>query len=394
MLESPVGLDEASVIDEARRKVGLSDFGDECFRVPMRMLLASLDTEAALTPIGRFVQRQRIVDILVNRLRAEDHFRRHPEILEETITKPLVIVGLPRTGTTMLHRTLAADPRMYSVLWYECRNPSPFPATSCGGCDPRIAEAESQVAAMIEGSPELAAIHPLDARAPDEEILLLEHSFCSTTPEAAANVPSYGKWLDAQDQTSAYVYLRKLLQFLQWQKKQAGSRAERWVLKTPHHLGFMDVLFKVFPDACVVQTHRDPLETIPSLASMIHAVWILAADRVDPRDVGRQWSDKMATALTRCMRVREQHPDRFIDVWYMDAVKDPIGEVRRIYEFIGFPLPALAENAMRDFVARNPREKRPPHHYTLAQFGLTEPGIARDFAEYRRRFILDRGRTG
>jgi hypothetical protein len=392
-LESPVDLDEASVIEEARRKAGVSDFGDESFRVPMRMLLASLDTEAALTPIGRFVQRQRIVDILVNRLRAEDHFRRHPGILAETITKPLVIVGLPRTGTTMLHRTLAADPRVYSALWYECRNPSPFPATSRGGRDPRIAEAEAQVKAMIEGSPELAAIHPLDALAPDEEILLLEHSFYSTTPEAAANVPSYGTWLDAQDQTPAYVYLKKLLQFLQWQKKRAGSRAERWALKTPHHLGFMDVLFEVFPDACVVQTHRDPLETIPSLASMIHAVWILASDSVDPREVGRQWNDKMATALKRCLRAREQHPDRFIDVWYTDAVKDPIGEVRRIYEFIGFPFPTLAENAMRDYVARKPREERPPHHYTLEQFGLTEASITRDFAEYRRRFILARGRT-
>ena len=270
-MDSVVSLDEHAVIDDARRKAGLGDFGDESFRVPMRVLLASLEKEAALTPIGRFVQRQRIVDILVNRLRAEDHFKRYPEILEEKIAPPLVIVGLPRTGTTMLHRTLAADPRWYSVLWYECRNPSPFPGTGSGSRDPRIADAEAQVHAMIEGSPELAAIHPLDALAPDEEILLLEHSFSSTTPEAAANVPSYGRWLNEQDQTAAYVYLKKLLQFLQWQKNKAGSEAERWVLKTPHHLGFMDVLFAVFPDAHVVQTHRDPLETIHSLASMINA---------------------------------------------------------------------------------------------------------------------------
>jgi hypothetical protein len=391
-LDNAAGLDEDGIIGDARRKAGLGDFGDESFRVPMRVLLASLEQEAALTPIGRSVQRQRIVDILVNRLRAEDHFRRHPEILEETIAKPLVIVGLPRTGTTMLHRTLAADPRWYSVLWYECRNPSPFPGTGAERRDPRIAEAEAQVQAMIEGSPELAAIHPLDALAPDEEILLLEHSFYSTTPEAAANVPSYGRWLNERDQTAAYVYLKKLLQFLQWQKKRVGSSAERWVLKTPHHLGFMDLLFAVFPDAHVVQTHRDPLETIPSLASMIHAVWILASESADPHEVGRQWNDKMAAALRRCLQVRDHYPDRFIDVWYLDAVQDPIAEARRIYERIGVPFLPSAENAMRDFVARNPRDKRPPHQYALAQFGLTAAGIERDFAEYRRRFILDRGK--
>lgn len=382
--------DELDIIAEARQKAGLQDFGDESFRVPMRRLLQALETEAGLNEVGRFVQRARIVDILVNRLRVEDHVRRHPEILQEQIVEPLVIVGLPRTGTTMLHRTLANDPRLYSVLWYECRNPAPFPDTVLGVNDPRIADAEAQVQAMIEGSPELAAIHPMDATGPDEEIMLLEHSFYSTMPESAVNVPEFGRWLNQQDQTEGYVYLKKLLQFLQWQKKQAGKPAERWVLKTPHHLGFLDLLLKVFPDARIVQTHRDPKQTIPSISSMIHAVWILASDNADPHAAGRQWSDKMAGALVKCRQVREQHPDRFIDVWYMDAVKDPLSQVRRIYEFIGFPLTPEAEKAMGDWVAANPREKRPPHVYTLEQFGLSESQIERDFKAYREEYILPR----
>jgi hypothetical protein len=390
-MDSPVALDERSILEEARACAGLDDFGDESFREPLRRLLAALDREAALTPLGRAGQRRRLVDLLVNRLRAEEHWRRHPEILAEEIRQPLVIVGLPRTGTTLLHRTLAQDPRLYAVRWYECRYPAPFPGADGAERDPRVVQAQAEVRAMLEGSPELAAIHPLDALAPDEEILLLEHSFYSTVPESGANVPSYGRWLAEQDQTPAYRYLEKLLQLLQWQKKRAGHLAERWVLKTPHHLGLADVLLRVFPDARFVQTHRDPLESIPSLASMICALWILASDAVDPREVARQWSAKMAAALGRCLKVRDRHPDRFVDVWYLDAIRDPIGQARRIYDFAGLALTPEAERAMRAFVAGSPREGRPPHQYTLAEFGLTAEGIARDFAAYRERFILGRG---
>jgi hypothetical protein len=380
-------LEERSIVDEARATAGLMDFGDESFRVPMRKLLDSLEHEAALTPIGRIVQRQRIVDLLVNRLRAEEHFKRYPEILGEEIRRPLVIVGLPRTGTTLLHRTIARDPRFHGVLWYECRYPAP---AFVDGADPRVVQAQADVKAMLEGSPALAAIHPLDALAPDEEILLLEHSFFSTVPESSANVPSYGRWLDAQDQSDGYRYLKKLLQLLQWQKRCAGHTAERWVLKTPHHLAFADLLLREFPDALIVQTHRDPLESIPSLASMICALWILSSDAVDPAEVGRQWNAKMADALRRCMAVRDRHPDRFIDAWFRDAVQDTIGEVRRIYAVAGLPFTTDAERAMREYLATNPREGRPPHQYTLAEFGLSEATIARDFAAYRERFILGR----
>ena len=243
---------------------------------------------------------------------------------------------------------------------------------------------------MLEGSPALAAIHPLDALAADEEILLLEHSFRSTVPESSANVPSYARWLADHDHGEGYRDLRRFLQLLQWQKRRAGRDAERWVLKTPHHLGFADVVLREFPDALIVQTHRDPLDSIPSLASMICALWVLASDAVDPKEVARQWNAKMATALRRCLGVRDRHPERFVDVCYLDAVRDPIGQARRIYDVAGLPMTAAAEQAMRAFVATNPREGRPPHQYTLAEFGLSEDGIARDFAEYRARFILPR----
>lgn len=389
-MEMDTRLDEASILAEARTKAGLQDFGDEGFREPMRVLLAALDREAGLVDFGRAAQRSRIVDLLVNRLRVEEQLRLHPEIRAEEILAPIVIVGLPRTGTTLLHRTLAQDPRLYSARWFECRYPAPFPGGTLGADDPRIAQAKAEVQAMLDGSPALAAIHPLDAMAADEEILLLEQSFLSTVPESAANVPSYGRWLDAHDQTPGYRYLRTLLQLLQWQKRRTGQQAERWVLKTPHHLGYADVLLDVFPGALIVQTHRDPLDSIPSLASMITALWVLVAEKVDPKEVARQWSAKMATALRRCLEVRDRHPDRFVDVWFLDAVQDPVGQARRIYEVAGLAFTPAVEQAMRAFMATNPREGRPPHQYSLEDFGLTADGIARDFEGYRTRFILNR----
>lgn len=386
-----VDLNAEAILRDARQQAGLENLGDESFLVPMGKLLWSLEHEARLTPLGRLIQRQRIVDILVNRLRVQDHLERHPEILEERIVEPLFIVGLPRTGTTMLHRTIAADSRMFAPAWYEVRNPAPFPGWDYRSKDPRITEAEEQVAAMLEGSPELAAIHPMDAEGPDEDIMLLEHSFYSTVPESAVNVPSYGRWLEQQDQTAAYEYLKLLLQFLQWQKKRVGQRGERWVLKAPHHLHFMDLVFKVFPDARVVQTHRDPLQTLPSLASMIHACWVLASDEVDPHEVGRQWARLFANGMSHTMRVREQLGDeRFLDLWFEDTVRRPLEEIEKVYAFIGMDLTPEAKTAMERWQEYNRRDARPPHEYTLEQFGYSEEGLCEQFADYRERYILPR----
>ncbi|MBW1900854.1 MAG: sulfotransferase [Deltaproteobacteria bacterium] len=385
-------LDEESLITEAREKSGLTDFGDESFRRPMRMLLKAMEEEARLNEIGRITQRARIVGLLVNRLRTEDHFKRFPEILEQEIRKPLVIVGLGRTGTTMLQRLIASDPRILSVFWWESRNPAPFPGAgnmADGSRDPRIIDAEAEVSAMIDLAPDLAAIHPIEAEASDEEIMLLEHSFFSTTPEALVHIPSYSMWLEQQDQTAGYEYLKQLLQFLQWQKKRSGVTGERWVLKTPHHLGFLDLLFKVFPDATVIQTHRDPVETIPSWASLVYTLRTLASDSADAKEAGRHWSRKFKNATRHSLQIRDTFPGRFIDIWYRDVLKDPVTQIRQIYEYTGMELTPEVEQTMIKWTIDHARDKRPVHHYTLEEFGLTEEGLKKDFAEYRKRFILN-----
>jgi hypothetical protein len=383
----PLSLDMETILAEAEATTGLSDFGDDAFRESMRRLLASLESEAMLTPEGRGMQHARIVGLLVNRLRVEEAFRLHPEIEAEEIFEPLVIAGLARTGTTMLQRMIAADPDRLCLYWWESRHPAPFPDAAPGDRDPRIADAEAEVNAMIEGAPELVAMHPIEAEGPDEEVMLLEHAFFSYNPEAFCHVPSYQEWRAAQSQLSGYRYLKRLLKYLQWQKRQRGETASRWILKAPQHLGYMDHLFEVFPDARVVQTHRDPLQTIPSLASLIQAIRVLGSNDSDPRQVGRQWSDTFSQALARCLEFRTTMEDRFIDVWFRDLMRDPIAEIRRIYEICGLALTPDAEAEMKKWSDDNARDKRDAHVYTLEQFGLTEAGIARDFAAYRERFV-------
>jgi hypothetical protein len=268
-----------SLLSAASAKTGLSDFGDKSFLEPMSVLIDALTNEASLSVGGIYGQYQRILDLLVNRLRVEDALKKHPQILDEKIENPVVIVGLPRTGTTMLHRIMASDSRFFAPLWYEVRNPALFPCEETewqpgsAGKDPRITDAEEQVAVMLQLAPELLKIHPLDPVGADEEIMLLEHSFFSTTPPAFASVPSYTKWLQTHDNTPGYRYLKVLLQYLQWQKRQAGQNAQRWLLKAPHHLHNMKELFAVFPDAKVILTHRDPLQTIPSISSFHFTLW-------------------------------------------------------------------------------------------------------------------------
>ena len=382
--------DADAVVADAQAVDGLDDFGDDSYREPLEKLLWSLQHEAQLNDIGRPVLRQRVVDILATRLRVQSYLSRYPEILEEQIEAPLVIVGLPRTGTTMLHRTIAADHRMYAPLWYEVRFPCPaldWDFTAAG--DRRITEAKAEMQAMVDGNPDLLAIHPMDAMGPDEDIMLLEQSFYSFNIQAFANIPSFDQWIESQDHTPGYQYFKVLLQFLQWQKKRSGQQGQRWVLKAPHHLHYMDLVFKVFPDAKVVQSHRDPVETIPSLASLIAGMWVIYSDEADPKEVGRQWAGKFARGMRHTMAVREQLGDeRFLDLWFSDTVSQPLQEIRKIYDFLGMELTEEASAEMARWQDFNRRELRPPHEYTLAQFGFTEEGLEGQFRAYRERFIL------
>ncbi len=387
-IESEMVFDEARLLADAESNTGLTDFGEDPFREPLSVLLRSLREEAPLNALGREMFRTRIVESLEARLKTQHWISRHPEILDEQIEEPIVVVGLMRTGTTMLHRILASDPRSHAAMWWETRFPAPHRDMNWAEPDPRIAPAEAEVAAILAADPRQASIHPWDALAPDEEIMLLEHSFLSHVPEAFANVPSYRSWIDGEDWTPAYAYLKKLLQSLQWQKRQRGLVRERWVLKTPGHLGYIDTLFSVFPGARVIHTHRDPLETVPSAASMNHALWALYSDKEGASEAGAQWQERLAWGTRRCMESRKRYgEDRFVDIWFRDVLRDPIAEIERAYGVFGIEMTAEAREAMENWRTDHPRDKRPAHEYSMADYGLTEEGIKAAFSTYRTRYI-------
>jgi hypothetical protein len=387
--EHPKPFDEAALIADACDKTGLTNFGEGGFRTPLRVLLASL-ADAPLNAVGTTVLRASIRRSLVQRLLAADWFARHPEIGDERIEEPLVVVGMMRSGTTLFQRLLARDPRNYCALGWEIAEPAPRPGTDWGAPDPRIADGEARTRQMREFAPELYALHPTDALEADEEIVFLADAFLSHIPEASCHVPAYRSWLDAQDFTPAYEYLQRMLQLLQWQKRRRGQSRQRWVLKTPAHLGYLDTLFSVFPDAHVVHMHRSPLETIPSGASLNFTLWRLYADEVDPAAVGHQWLDRMAWANRRGLEVRDRMDDpgqRFTDIWYREALSDPIAQVNRIYDAIGLDLVPEARRAMEGWLRQNSRSEHPAHRYSAERFGLSEAAIREAFADYMQRFI-------
>ncbi len=382
-------LDFEDLLDSARRRTGLDDFGDPSFREPLRVLLDSIEKEAQLHAFGRTVMRGRIAGMLANRLRIEAFIRKHPEIDATSLRRPIVIAGLQRTGTTMLHRLLAADPRARALLAWEALNPAPLPGEGERGEWRRRAAALMSEKGLQKLSPEFFAIHPVEANAPEEDILLIDHAFTSQAPEATLHVPSYAAWLETQDLTPAYRFLERTLKLLTWQR--AG---QHWVLKTPHHMEYLAELLAVFPDAVIVQTHRDPQATMGSFCSMVAHGRGIFSDQVDAREVGRHWLRKVRRMIDRSLAVRDGGAaGSFVDVSYYDLLSDPLAQVRRIYALAGIELEPAAEAAMRVVLARDVQNRHGKHVYRTRDFGLSRAAIEETFADYRERFAIRREKS-
>ncbi len=377
-------LDVDGLMAAARQRTGLSDFGSDDFAAPLTALVDAIEREAELTTVGRLITRTRLVGILSNRLRAEALFAQHPDIRDAPVRAPIVIAGLPRTGTTMLHRLLAADPRLRALASWEALNPAPLPRRPWHRRDPRIRAARIGERGLAYLSPDFFAIHPVEAEAPEEEIILLDYSFLSTVAEATLHVPTFSAWLEQQDQTPAYRTLYQLLQLLQWQRG-----PQRWVLKTPHHLEWLDVLLAVFPDATIVQTHRDPAVTLASFCSMIAHGRGVFSDAVDPLEVGRHWRAKTTRMVTRAMAARDDAPNAsIVDVSYYDLLDDPMAQIQRIYDAAGLPLTDDVRAAMAASRRRNVQHKHGVHRYSLDSFGITGDDVEASMSTYRARFSI------
>jgi len=377
-------LDSKQIIDAAKNHTNLEYFGNPLFLEGFECLIQSINEEADLNDIGIEAQQHRLVGILANLLRIEDACIQHPEILNEKIKSPVVIVGLPRTGSTMTHRLLASDPRHTAMLWWEGRYPAMLPNEVRGHPNERMEMGKAEVEAVMQASPEALTIHPWDYKGADEEILLLEHTFFSTVPESFMRLPTYSKWVESQDHIHAYAQLKKMLQYLQWQNP--GRDKRRWVLKSPHHLGFIDKLLKIFPDSKVIQTHRDPLKTVPSFCSMCSNLFEPLTNSYDKNEIGHHWAHKLAKVLNHCMEVSNLNKENFLNLEFKKMIQDPILEMEEVYNFIDEDFNDQAENAMNAWKEENQHEMG-AHQYSLEEFGLESSFIDSYFSEYINQYI-------
>lgn len=372
-------LDADAMMAVARRRTGLSDFGDDGFMVPLRVLVESINAEARLTQTGRFVQGQRIAAVLANRLRAEDLLRRHPEIHDLDLGRIVLIAGMQRTGTTLLHRLLASNPEVRSLAGWEALNPVPLAGEGRAGRHRRVRRAKAAEWTLGYLAPTLFAIHPIEHDAPEEDILLIDMCFMSQTFEATMHVPTYSKWLEQQDHSKAYEYLLTLLKVLAWQRSR-----DVWVLKTPQHLEYLDVVQKILPNVTVVQTHRDPGAALVSFCSMVAHARGMLSDRVAPSEIAAHWSRKMHRAVARAMQIRDSaDPLRFVDVCYDDLLRDPMTELRRVYGSAGLEFGPAAAEAAEEAVFNNRQHRFGRHIYDPDDFGLSSGRIDGAFASYR-----------
>jgi hypothetical protein len=406
-LGTQIRLDKDDLIKSARKITKLHDLGKEFNDEPLERLIWSANHEARLHPVGRFITRERLKSLLAIRLRAEYYFRNHPEILEQPLYPAWVIIGLQRTGTTKLQRLLAADPDHRVLPSWEVINPVPltvpplnpplryppagYTASSSGksapllvggdkgGVQARIKLARTSVRALKLMSPGFFAIHPIDTMQPEEDILLLDVSFMSTTAEAMMHVPSYAGWLEKTDQSPAYEYYVKMLKLLQW-----FHPAKRWVLKTPHHLEFLGLIEKHFSEVHFLWPHRTIYESVPSFLSMVSFNRMVFSNEVDPHEVGMHWVRKTGYMLDKAIAFRKQpgKEELFTDLFYKDLVQHPIHELTRLYSLNGGLNPELAER-FRSTDKANPHRKHGTHLYSLSDFGLNKKDIDQHTQHYQ-----------
>jgi hypothetical protein len=387
-----IELEENQLLDAARTDTGLTDFGDEYFLQPMRILIGSLNDEADLNPLGRFLSRMNILRLLKHRLYLQDLLKSHPEILDRSIPDPVVIVGLARSGTTRLHRLLASDERFLHLKSWESVYPVPYPevlaARNKHRADPRIKALDQGLKAVLYASPQVAAVHPLGTFEVEEEVGLIQHGFSTQIFEIQAKIPRFAEWLMTHDQTSAYRDMVKLLKVVSWYR--GDPQDKPWVLKSPQHMQDLDALLNVFPNAKLVCSHRDPIKAVGSACSMAWNALVRDTDSLAPEWVGPEWLSKTERMLKKTMRVRgELSPaENQYDIQYADITADWQAAMQGIYDFLGLPLSGQTRSAMQAWLNGNKQHQQGAHTYSLTDFGLDEKEVDQRLMFYRNHYNI------
>jgi hypothetical protein len=377
-------LDIEALTTAAMQQAGVDDFGPIPFDEPLRVLVDALAREAKLDESRCEQARGTLVGLLVKRLHLVRDRHEHPEIDAEKVVAPLVIVGLPRTGSTHLHALLGQDQALRVPLFWEQSIPSPPPDRATYAHDARIAIVNKAIEAMPA---ELMKRHPVAADRPEQCNMLLDWSFRNLALLAYYEIPSYRDWLLATTQTPAYEAHRWTLQQLQWRVP------GRWVLKYPKHMLALDTLLATYPDAKLIWTHRDPVTVVPSAASLTGFLRS-PTPGFDPKRFGREWAVLEELVLRRGLSTRDRLPDpsRDYDVHYGDLMRDPIGTIDGIYTHFGMSLGAQAQDRMQAWVDGHPQTQHGVHRYSAEEFGLDPAELRERFAFYSERFGADESR--
>jgi len=376
------GLESADLIAAAKRRSGMSDFGPWQIRDALDQLTASYRI-AALTTLGEVTVRETLVSSLTNLFTMAAERYRHPDINNQSIEQPVFVIGLPRTGTTLLHGLLAQDPANRAPLSWEVMYPASYRSDPAAARRAR-AKAARRLAWANRLAPAFKRIHPIDADLPQECIAITAHVMRSIQFHTTHDVPAYQDWLERDSQTKAYQFHRQFVQHLEY-----GAPGRRWVFKAPGHLFALPALLAAYPDARIIQTHRNPLQVIASLASHTTVLRRAFADNVDAQAVGHDWTERWANALYRFLDARNQHYETgYLDVAYDDIEQRPLALVKAIYDWLKWPFPAETEKAMQQFLDANPKNKHGTHHYDLASYGLDATAEQQRFEPYCTRFKI------
>jgi hypothetical protein len=363
----------ASAIDQT----GLDDFGSDSYREGLDILCASAASEAELNDIGAMAVPGAIVSALSNRLRVVDWVKQHPEVSDEQIEAPWIVIGMFRAGTTLMSYLLEKDERSRPLLRWETNNSAP-PSTGDHRNDPRV-EGERASAAMMDSiNPRIKIVQGEEPDGPTECIGVLNQDFKSLVWEALTNVPAYGQWLRTTDHRSAYDYHKQVLQVLQ-----SGGVRGRWSLKSPHHAMRLDALHAVYPDARIVLMHRDPVVLCASVCSLITTLTSTFSSTDHVAYIAEHWTQMLEDSINGVNTFRAAHPDVVIhDVQYADLVQDTLGTMTKVYGAFGEDLAGQAHDAMVDHVASHPKGRFGQHSYDLAEFGLDGGALRERFAGY------------
>ena len=381
---SQLSLDPDALAEAARAQTGLDDFGSPDYEARLGTLCRAMGEQGGFNDAGIMQQHTLTVGLLKNRLLIEDLLSRHPEILDEEIAAPIVICGLPRTGTTHLHNLMSADPALRSLPYWESLEPvladreRPAPAEP----DPRLARTQMALDFLDAAMPYFKRMHEMTVEHTHEEIQLLAIDFSTMLFETTAPMPLWRDDYLARDQRPSYAYLRRILQALQWLR--GGTR---WVLKSPQHLEQFPALVETFPDATFVVTHRDPVSVTASMVTMLAYSARLTRDHVDVVGIGQYWANRLELMLGRCAEDHHVLPaDQTIDVHFDEFMADDLAMVARVYALAGLPLDTRALAAMRAFMAEHPRGRFGTVDYDLTEFDLDPLERREALSFYRKRF--------